>query len=183
LQKKKEVMLIARQKKQENIAEYVLYMWQIEDIIRGYQFNLETIKTNIIEKFNQPEEVKKDMTDWYDNLIAMMKNEKIEEKGHLKIIKNITDDMNELHMELLQDSKEIQYNAMFFKTLPYLIDFRNKSKAGQETNDVELALGALYGILILRLQKREISKDTEQAIKQISIFLAHLAAKHKEDEE
>ena len=30
-------MIIARQKKQENIAEYLLYMWQIEDIIRAFR--------------------------------------------------------------------------------------------------------------------------------------------------
>ena len=44
-------MFIASQKKKENIAEYVLYMWQIEDIIRANNLNIESITANIIDKF------------------------------------------------------------------------------------------------------------------------------------
>ena len=36
-------MLIARQKRSENIAEYLLYMFQVEDLIRAYDFNLDQI--------------------------------------------------------------------------------------------------------------------------------------------
>ena len=91
-------------------------------------------------------------------------------------------DVNSLHLELLQEPKEIQYNALFFKTLPYLVDFRKKSGAGAEVDDVELSLNALYGILMLRLQKKEVTQDTQDAIKQISQFMAVLAAKYKEAE-
>ena len=41
-------MFIASQKKKENVSEYILYMWQIEDIIRTFQFDIDKIKTNII---------------------------------------------------------------------------------------------------------------------------------------
>ncbi len=176
-------MLIAKRKKQENIAEYVLYMWQIEDIIRGYNFNMDAIKNNIIDKFDQPDSTKQEMADWYENLIEMMEKENIKEKGHLQIIKNTIFDLNYLHLELLQDPKEIKHNALFFKTLPYLVEFRNKTKAGADTNDVELALNALYGILILKLQQKEISKETQQAIEQISHFLGYLSAEYKKEEE
>lgn len=36
-------MIIASQKRKENIAEYLLYMWQIEDIIRAYKLDIDTI--------------------------------------------------------------------------------------------------------------------------------------------
>ena len=32
-------MIIARQKRKENIAEYLLYMWQVEDLIRANKFD------------------------------------------------------------------------------------------------------------------------------------------------
>ena len=88
-------------------------------------------------------------------------------------------DLNDLHIELLQNPQEIQYNALFFKTLPFLVEFRNKLKAGEETNDIQLSLHSLYAILLLKLQKKEISKDTEVAVKQISSFLAVLSQKYK----
>ena len=168
-------MLIAKQKKEKNIAEYILYMWQIEDIIRAYCLDIEAIQKNIVEQFDADEETKKEIREWYENLISMMRLENIQEKGHLQINKNIVSDLNDLHLELLQDPKEIQYNALFFKTLPFLVEFRNKTKAGEETDDVELAFNALYGILLLRLQKKEISKETMQAVEQIGKFLAVLS--------
>ena len=92
---------------------------------------------------------------------------------------NQVNDLNDLHNELLQNPKEIQYNAQFFKVLPFLIEFRNKLHAGEEMNDVHLALHALYAILLLRLQKKEISKDTQVAIQHISGLLSVLSAKYK----
>ncbi len=172
-------MLIAKQKKEENIAEYVIYMWQLEDILRANKLDINNIQNLIIDPYPVDEQTKKEMREWYDNLIQMMKMEHLEEKGHLQIIKNTVDDMNDLHMELLQKPKEIQYNALFFKTLPFLVEFRKKVGAGEEMNDVELSLQALYGILLLRLQKKEITADTLTAVKQISQLLAVLAQKYK----
>ena len=42
-------MLIAQQKLKENIAEYILYMYQIEDVIRAYQFDLDSILENYVK--------------------------------------------------------------------------------------------------------------------------------------
>ena len=146
-------MIIAKQKKEENVAEYILYMWQIEDIIRGYQLDIDLIQKNIIDQYQQPEEVKKEIREWYDNLIAMMHLEHKEQSGHLQININQVDDLNDLHNELMQNPKEMQYNAQFFKVLPFLIEFRNKLQAGEEMNDVHLALHALYAILLFPIFK------------------------------
>ena len=172
-------MLIASQKKKENIAEYILYMWQIEDIIRAYKLDINQIKNNIIDKFGDDEKIKSGIREWYENLIEMMKIENVQESGHLQINKNVVSDLNDLHHQLLQTPKEIQYNAMFFKTLPFLVEFRSKLKAGAEVDDIELAFNALYGVLLLKLQKKEITKETMQAIEQISKFLATLSLKYK----
>lgn len=37
-------MYISQQLKQQNIAEYLLYMWQVEDLIRANGFDIERIK-------------------------------------------------------------------------------------------------------------------------------------------
>lgn len=172
-------MLIARQKRSENIAEYILYMWQVEDIIRACHLDIDVVRAALVDKFDQPDEVKSEMVAWYANLIEMMRVEKVEEKGHLQIVKNYVEDANSLHLELLREPKEIQYNALFFKTLPCLVDFRKKLGVGAEVDDVELSLDALYGVLMLRLQKREVTAETQEAVKQIGQFLALLSAKYK----
>ena len=43
-------MIIAQQKRKENIAEYLLYMWQVEDMIRANQLDIDKINDNIISR-------------------------------------------------------------------------------------------------------------------------------------
>ena len=54
-------MIIASQKRKENIAEYLLYMWQIEDIIRAYKLDIDTIDEQIVSKYNVPDDKKKEI--------------------------------------------------------------------------------------------------------------------------
>lgn len=175
-------MIIAHQKKKENIAEYVLYMWHVEDLIRASLFNIETLQTSIIDQFGQPADVKQQMRTWYSDLINMMQEEHVAEKGHIQIIKNVVNDMDELHLALLKSPKHVDYNVLFFNLLPCLVEFRQKSGASAEVNDVELALNMMYEILLLRLQKREISEGTMAAVSQVSKFLAVLSSLYKKDE-
>ena len=66
-------MYIASQKRKENIAEYLLYMWQIEDLIRANDLDLDKIKSNVIDKYQLSEPQIKEMTEWYESLIDMMR--------------------------------------------------------------------------------------------------------------
>ncbi|MDE5812911.1 MAG: DUF4924 family protein, partial [Muribaculaceae bacterium] len=60
-------MITASQKKKENIAEYLLYMWQIEDMIRAFGLDLDRIQVNIVDKHSGlTEEQRKEMTEWYE---------------------------------------------------------------------------------------------------------------------
>ena len=52
-------MFIASQKRKENIAEYLLYMWQIEDLIRANNLDIDNIAQNIVAKFSLTEEQQK----------------------------------------------------------------------------------------------------------------------------
>lgn len=40
-------MFISQQLRKKSIAEYVLYMWQVEDLIRAYGCSLSRIKTSM----------------------------------------------------------------------------------------------------------------------------------------
>jgi len=176
-------MIIANEKRKSNLAEYILYMWQVEDLIRAYKFDIKLITEAVLVHFNQPEEKQIEIKEWYENLIEMMKIEKIEEKGHLQIIKNNIDELYDFHLHLLNNKKDNAYIALFQKAAGHIAEFRRKSQATEENNDVELCLTALYGILLLRLQKKEVSKDTLAAVSSFSEMLAILTAKYKAFEE
>lgn len=175
-------MIIASQKRRENIAEYLIYMWQIEDIIRANDLDINKIKANIIDRFQLSDEQSKQMVEWYESLIDMMRREGVEKKGHLQINKNIISMLADLHNAILREPSLPEYSAEFYRTLPYIVELR--AKAGDEkAGEIETCFNALYGVLLLKLQQRDLSEDTQRAITQISKFIALLTRDFHLDEE
>ncbi|MDR0430786.1 MAG: DUF4924 family protein [Tannerellaceae bacterium] len=173
-------MIIARRKRKENIAEYLLYMWQVEDLIRANGFDIDSIRRTVIAKYAQPEEVKGEITRWYEELIEMMRSEGVTEKGHIQLNKNVIIALTDLHLRLLKSPKEMVYSAAYYKTLPYIVQLR--SKAGSENvSELETCFTAVYGYLMLKMQNHEVSAETLEGIKQISLFLAMLSEKYRAD--
>ncbi|SBV97433.1 conserved hypothetical protein [uncultured Dysgonomonas sp.] len=172
-------MLIAKKLKEDNIAEYLLYMWQIEDIIRVNKLDIDIIDKQIISGFEQPQNVKNEIREWYENLIDMMRREDVMEKGHLIINKNVISELTELHNRLLKSLQENEYTEAYYKTLPFIVELRSKTQ-DKNTPELETCLAALYGFLLMRLQKKEISGETQSALSQISSFLRLLSLKYKE---
>jgi hypothetical protein len=174
-------MLIAQEKRKTNIAEYILYMWQVEDLIRAYQFNIDLIEENLITQYSQPSRVKNEVRDWYTNLLLMMYQEGIREKGHLSFLKTLLDEITDLHLRLLNQEGETEYQEMYQKAAENLELFRKKTSDSQ-TGDIETSLNALYGLLLLRLKKKAVSRETEIAMASFSRLLALLSKKFLEIE-
>lgn len=174
-------MYTASEKKRENIIEYILYMWQIENLIRAYNLDIDRIDNEMIGKYTKlSAEEKKDLRDWYDSLIDMMHRENVVDRGHLQINKNTVAALEDLHRRLLANSKFATYSTEFYKTLPFIVELR--SKAGDiKAGEIETCLNALYGIMLLRIKGKEISKDTADAISQITKLLSMLAGYYKKD--
>ncbi|MDE5693838.1 MAG: DUF4924 family protein [Duncaniella sp.] len=175
-------MIIASQKHKENIAEYLLYMWQIEDIIRANNLDIDRITTSVIDRFQLTDAQRKEMVEWYESLIDMMRREGVEKTGHLQLNKNVIIQLTDLHLALLKDPRFPEYTAEFYKTLPYIVELR--AKAGDTpAGEIETCFNALYGMLMLRLQGKEITPDTRDAVAQISKFLSLLAKDYNLDRE
>lgn len=174
-------MFISQELRKTNIAEYVLYMWQIEDIIRAYGCDLSLIRREYISRFDLDDEQREDMTDWYGNLIRMIREEGKVKEGHIQIINIVIQQMTELHEMLMQSPKFPFYNAEYYKVLPFIVELR--SKGSKDISEIETCLNALYGVMMLRLQKKEISASTENAVKEITTFLGMLSDYYKKDKE
>ncbi|MBD5203566.1 MAG: DUF4924 family protein [Bacteroidales bacterium] len=174
-------MFTASEKKRENIAEYLLYMWQIEDMIRAFGLDIDKIQEGIIDRYQNLEpEQKKQLREWYESLIDMMRREDVAAGGHLQLNKNVIIALDDLHRRLMADPKFADYAAEYYNTLPLIVELR--AKAGdKKADEIETCFNALYGVLMLRLQGKPVSAETESALKQISRFLALLSKYYKKD--
>ena len=144
--------------KKNNIAEYILYLWQIEDYLRA---------------FPQQADANQELHD----LSEMMHQENILEKGHLQLAQNALGELEDLHNDLLD--QEATYRAAMIQLTPSLNLL--KAKTDRPTmSDVEACLILLYQIMLLKLQKQTISPETEQVQKQVTKLLQYLSKTYKE---
>lgn len=171
-------MLIAQKTKESNIAEHVVYMFQVEDMIRANDLNLEHIVERIIQPQIEEEELLAAYRDWYSGLIKQMKDERIVERGHLSQINEILTELLLLHNTLINITKDKKYLNTFEQALPVLKDFQKKSNTG-DLNLIEVGFNALYGKMILKLKKQEISEASEEGFQRISQLLGTLAHYYK----
>lgn len=139
--------------KKENIAEYILYLWQMEDYLRAFP-------------------AQADATAELHELNEMMHREGIVEGGHLQLAQNALSELEELHSRLLQE--DAIYRAAIIRLTPSLNLL--KAKTDRPTmSDIEACLLLLYQIMLLRLQTREITPQTTSVQQQATQLLQFLS--------
>ena len=172
-------MLIAQELRKNNIVEYLLYMWQVEDILRVYDCNIFKVEQGYLSQFKLEDDDRDEVVDWYANLITMMNREGKRQQGHLDINRILVGQLQELHEALLESTRFPFYTSAYYKTLPFIVELRNKGN--KDCSEIETCLNALYGVMMLRLQQKEISDDTKHAIEQITLLLGMLSDYYQQD--
>ncbi len=170
-------MLIAQLKREENIAEYILYMWQVEDMIRACNFDIEIINQQVVERMSEDPEVRKEIRKWYADLISKMKLQGLKESGHLREYNEIFVELGYLHSTLIDLMGDDHYKGIYQKALPLINEFKAKMNA-EKMNDVEACLSGLYMKLMLRLKGESISSETDEAFTAFAQVMGYLSAKY-----
>ena len=143
----------------DNIAEYILYLWQIEDYLRAFPQNA-------------------DATPELHDLHEMMHREGILEGGHLQLANNALDELVELHKQILNE--DAMYRAAIMRLQPSLNLL--KAKTDRPTmSDIEACLTLLYQIMLLRLQKKEITPETADVQQRATQLLQFLSKTYYEN--
>jgi len=170
-------MLIAQEIRKTNIAEYILYMWQVEDLLRACSFNAELIDKKLVSRFNADEETTKRIAAWYNNLAIMMEKEHVREKGHLQVLVNLVSDLNEFHLKLLETQKDDEYVKLYKLNKDTISEFIHKSGGSVQT-EVEACLNALYAVMLLKLKNAEITPLTQNTMQGFGRMIGHLSARY-----
>ena len=175
-------MFIAHQKRKSNIAEYVIYMFQVEDLIRSCNFDISRIDAQIIGKYDLPYNDRRDMREWYLSIARFLNEGGLRERGHIPLLNSIMNDLNSLHLKMLATPEESRYIALYENARDAINELRIKS-ASPRKNDIEVCLEGLYGLLLLKLRRKRITEATESAFGLISEMLSCLSARFKEEDE
>ena len=146
--------------KKDNIAEYILQTWQMEDLVRAFQ-NDEALEQNA----------------YLRDLKDMMRAEGVLERGHVQLAQIAVSEMDELHSRLYDE--EATYRAAWLQLLPSINILKAKTDDPTQS-DMQMCLTFLYEIMLLRLQKKPISPETTAVQENVSRLLSVLAATYKD---
>lgn len=167
-------MLVAQQKRKENLAEYILYLYQVEDLIRAFHLDMYLINENLVAGYQVEKNTKQEISDWYKNLVKMMEKEGKQKKGHLQFLINLVNELYELHLRLMHTEEAEPVYVSVYKAVAGLInELKLKNPAAE--NDVQVAIDGVYGYLLLKIQRKEITPETTEAVKRLSRWLSHLS--------
>ncbi len=159
---------------------YVLYMYQVEDIVRSYDCDIQKIGEDYLPRFDYDDEELEQVVQWYDGLARMINEEGCRQAGHVQVVRNTIFLLADRHRELLADPQEPLYNAAYYKALPFIVELRSKGN-GKTKSELETAMDAMYGVTLLRMQGKPVNPETSAAISAISNLLNMLAEKYNKE--
>jgi len=169
-------MTIAERKYAENIAEYVIYMWQMQDLLRAVNFDVESLES-FLRSFLPSEEKIQEEKIWFEGLAKSMKRSGAQEKGNVEEVQEVISELNLLHTTLNTLLRDDEYIAANERAKENLDAYRERAN-GKALGEVEAYLTALYGLMVLRLRKQEISEETRKAMKTFSDVMVLLALQY-----
>jgi hypothetical protein len=173
-------MLVAQQKRKENIAEYILYLYQVEDLIRAFQLDLNLINDKLVRSYAADEKTTAEISAWYENLVLMMEREGRQKEGHLQFLKNLVSELNEFHLRLMNEEVDEKYISVYTSVAGLVSELKKKNP--DASGDVQVAIDGIYGYLMLKIQKKDISPETREAVTRLSHWLSKLSKLFKDYE-
>jgi len=171
---------VAENKKKHNIGEYIIYMYQMEDLIKSYNYNIDDIRQYVVSHYPIPEEEKTAVAIWFDFLIDRMKTEGIKDKGHLADVQREVDTLAKIHWELLKTDKD--YFEIYQKAKPHIIDFVLSAEGQDLGHEIQICLNGIYGLLLCRLTGKKVPEELQQSAEAFGSVLSYLSLVYKERE-
>jgi hypothetical protein len=83
-------------------------------------------------------------------------------------------ELSYLHNTLINLTNDHKYKTLFETATPFIDEFKDRSNL-KDKNHIEILFHALYMKLLMRLQGKDISAETEEAFDSMRILLAYLA--------
>lgn len=171
-------MDIAKTKRRENIAEYILYLWQLEDLLRALQFSPEAIHSTLIApRKDIAEEQKPIFLMWYLDIATLLRQEGKEEKGHLEHTLHLIQELHDLHLQLMKLPVGAHYRTTYARLEPELPHLR-ELVGNPGMSDTELCFRALYAAMLYRIKGEGGKAAVADTLEFVSPAIAELAAMH-----
>ena len=171
-------MIPAEIKKTENIAEYIVHMYQTEDLILSYNFKLDDIFAYVIKHMTKDEAELKELLLWYASVIEQMQNENVvETKKRLSSTQNIVSELSALHQQLLKSNKDYQ---QLFNEAESDINQQIELSGKAISDPVQICLNGVYGMMLIQLNGKKVNSAQQAMLQKFGNLLALLSKQYQQ---
>jgi hypothetical protein len=167
------------EKRQNNIASYVISMWHIEDLMRANRFDLRNVEEQLIRPMDADAAAKEEVRTWYTGIIHRMKEEGLERSGHLSEVEQVLTDLEFLHNTLVDVLNDAEYDALYAAARPGITALQKQADDAAD-GPVTTCFTAIYGVMLLRAQGKDISQSTSEAEGHMRKLLERLSVHYKQ---
>ena len=158
--------------REQNPAEYLIYMWYLESLVRAMprQEDFDSFLSEAPEQLPLIGSLREVLPPLRKEMLVedIMENP----NRHTATLTALLQELEQLHKQLLADAGEL-YTAV----LTAIVEIRRRS-GGVALGEVEAALVALYGYTFLKQTHQETTKATREIMMRISVWLKVLGEKY-----
>jgi len=164
----------ASEKRHQHVVEYLLYEWQMEDLVRAVGFDLGGLRVHLSSAY-EGDRLEAELT-WFADLMRDLKRENKLSSGHRMALDELMVELTYLHRTLLDVLKDGEYQSVVDAAQPHLSAMEARGEAGK--SEVESMLVALYGWLVLRMSGKTVTAKTQESLDLIRDWANLLAARY-----
>lgn len=166
-------------KKNNNIASYVISMWHIEDLMRANDFDLRKLDEQLIAPMDLDPAGRAEVRAWYAGIIDRMKEQELERFGHLAEVTEVMTDLEFLHETLVDVLNDSEYEELFTAAHPGIAALQAQADEAAD-GPITTCFTAIYGVMLLRAQGREVSESTAGSEGHMRRLLERLSVHYKQ---
>lgn len=168
-------MVLADKKKQENLSEYIIYMYQTELLIRSVDLDFDKMKTGVVDSIPEGSTDKEELATWYANVIAQMKAEGLEKEGHLSYVQDEVQNLSDLSVRLLGENSD--YRDVFNAARPAIRESIISSE-GLVNDPIQACINGVFGLLLSRMDGLKVSQEQMDKVEHFGNVLSYLSYYH-----
>ncbi|GAA4843055.1 DUF4924 family protein [Algivirga pacifica] len=168
---------IADKKRKENIAEYIIHIYESEELIRTFECDLQQIDEYVLSHLPVEKEERALIKEWYGELMQEMQAEEVVKEGHTQRVQKEVEALTALHHTLLE--KEDDYKKLYEEVKPS-IDKNMALAEGVITNEIQICLNGVYGFKLLRMRNKKVDPELMKQVDHFGALLSYLAFRFRE---
>ncbi len=174
----------ARRLRHENIAEYILYLWQLEDLFRSLQFSPQAIYSQFVAPRTDLAPMEQQaLLEWYTEYCDLLEKEGKRTVGHSEHTQHLIADLQDMHHRLQELPIGARYRALWIPLAEVMPDLRSVAgDSAANLSDIELCFRALYAAMLYRIKGEQGRGAVEDTLAYVSPVIAELVKIHGEVE-